>query len=59
MSNQEDIICRVHTMDFRELLDFVIEHPFFLTENYFIEIRRAVRLRYAELSSHVRSYYSF
>ena len=59
VSNQEDIICKVHGMDFRELLGLVVEHPFFLTDNYFIQIRQAVRTRYAELTSDVRTYYSF
>ena len=59
MSNQEDIICNVHGMDFRELLDLVIEHPLFLTDNYFVQIRQAVRARYTELTSDVRTYYSF
>jgi len=56
MSNQEAIIYKVHGMDFRELLDLVIEHPFLLTDNYFVEIRQAVRARYAELTSGVRPY---
>src|SRR4051794_2618772 len=59
VSNQEDIICQVHGMDFRELLGLIVEHPFFLTDNYFIQIRQAVRTRYAELTSDVRTYYSF
>ena len=59
MSNQEDIICKVHGMDFRELLDLVIEHPVFLTDNYFVQISQAVRARYTELTSDVRAYYSF
>ena len=59
VSNQEDIICKVHGMDFRELLDLLIDHPFFLTDNYFVEIRQAVRARYAELTSNVLAYYSF
>ena len=59
MSNQEDIICKVHGMDFRELLDLVIDHPFFLTDNYFVQIRQAVQARYTELASDVRTYYSF
>jgi hypothetical protein len=46
-------------MDFRELLGLIVEHPFFLTDNYFIQIRQAVRIRYAELTSDVRMYYSF
>ena len=59
VSNQEDIICTVHRMDSRELLDLVIEHPFFLTDNYFVHIKQAIRARYAELTSSVRAYYSF
>ena len=59
VSNQEDIICKVHGMDFRELLDLVVEHPFFLTDNYFIQIKHAVQARYAELTSETRAYYSF
>ena len=59
MSNQEDTICKVHGMDFRELLDLVVEHPFFLTDNYFIQIKHAVQARYAELTSETRAYYSF
>jgi hypothetical protein len=46
-------------MDSRELLDLVIEHPFFLTDNYFAQIRQAVRARYTELTSGVRAHYSF
>ena len=59
VNNHEDIICRVHGMDSRALLDLVIEHPFFLTDNYFVQIRQAVRARYAELTSGVRAHYSF
>ena len=57
--NQEDIISKVRGMDSRELLDLVIEHPFFLTDNYFAQIRQAVRARYTELTSGVRAHYSF
>jgi flagellar assembly factor FliW len=59
MHNQEDIICKVYGMDFRELLDLIIENPFFLTENYLVAIREAVQTRYAELTANVRAYYSF
>src|SRR3954471_15445165 len=59
VSNQEDIICKVHGMDFRELLSLIVEHPFFLTDNYFIQIRHAIRARYAELTCETRAYYSF
>jgi len=46
-------------MDFCELLNLIIEHPFFLTDNYFAQTRDAIRARYAELSSGTRAYYSF
>ena len=59
MSNQEDIICKIHRMDFRELLGLVVEQPYFLTDSYFIQIRNAIRARYAQLTSDPRSYYSF
>jgi hypothetical protein len=59
VSNQEDIICTVHGMDLRELLNLVIEHPFFLTDSYFVQIKQAVRARYTELTSTARAYYSF
>ena len=59
MSNQEDIICKVHGMGFRELLDLVIKQPFLLTDNYFVAVREAVRIRYAELIGNARSYRSF
>ena len=59
MGNQEDMIDKVRGMDSRELLDLVIEYPFFLTDNYFVQIRQAVRARYTELTSGVRAYYSF
>jgi hypothetical protein len=29
-------------MDIRELLGLIVEHPFFLTDNYFIQIKKAV-----------------
>jgi hypothetical protein len=57
--NQEDIICQVHGMGFRELLDLVIKQPFFLTDNYFVAVREAVRIRYSELIGNARSYRSF
>jgi len=50
VSNQEDIICKFHAMDFREPLSLIVEHPFFLTDNYFIKIRHAIRARCAELT---------
>ena len=59
VSNQEDIICKVHGMGFRELLDLVIKQPFLLTDNYFVEVRQAVRIRYSELIGKARSYRSF
>ena len=59
MSNQEDIICKVHGMDVRELLDLVMENPFFLTDNYFVAIRHTIQARYEELNTNVRMYYSF
>jgi hypothetical protein len=46
-------------MDFRELLGLIVEHAFFLTDKYFIQIKQAVRARYAELTSDVRTNYSF
>jgi|tagenome__1003787_1003787.scaffolds.fasta_scaffold20560970_2 hypothetical protein len=39
-----------HGMDFRELLSLIVEHPFFLTDNYSVQIRHAIRARYAELT---------
>jgi hypothetical protein len=48
MRNQEDIICKVHGMDMRELLDLIIEHPFFLTDSYYVQITNAVRARYCD-----------
>jgi len=59
VSNQEEVICKVHGMDFRELLGLVVERPYFLTDNYFIPIRNAIGARYAQLTSDPRSYYSF
>jgi hypothetical protein len=59
MRNQEDIICKVYGMDLRELLDLVIENPFFLTDSYFVAIKQAVQTRYTELTTNVRAYYSF
>lgn len=59
MSNQEDFICDIHRMDFRELLGFILEHPYFLTDGYFTRIRNAIDARYAELTRDIRSYYSF
>ena len=48
-----------HGMDFRELLSLIVEHPFFLTDNYSVQIRHAIRARYAELTCETRAYYSF
>ena len=59
MRNQEDIICKVYGMDLRELLDLVIENPFFLTDSYFVAIKQAVQTRYTELTTNARAYYSF
>ena len=59
VSNQEDIICKVHGMGFRELLDLVIKQPFLLTDNYFVAVTHAVRIRYSELIGKARSYRSF
>jgi hypothetical protein len=59
VGTQEDIIDKVRGMDSRELLDLVIEHPFFLTDSYFVQIRQAVRPRYTELTRGVRAHYSF
>jgi len=43
MSNQREIICKVSSMSIRELLDLLIENPFFLTDAYYVEIGKAVR----------------
>ena len=51
MSNQEDIIYRVHLMDVETLLDLIIENPFFLTEAYYNDIRKAIVVRHAQLNS--------
>ena len=59
VGNQKDVIDKVRGMDSRDLLELVIEHPFFLTDNYFVQIRQAVRARYRELTSGVRAHYSF
>ena len=58
MSNQSDIICNVGSMSFPELLDLVVENPFFLTDTYYIEIGKAVRARHAELKSDFCAFYS-
>ncbi len=59
VSNQEDIICRVRGMDFRDLLGLIVEHPFYLTDAYFTRIRDAICARYVALSNDTRAYYSF
>jgi hypothetical protein len=59
MMNQEDIIYNVYRMDLRELLGLIIEHPFFLTEGYFGQIKGAVQARYTELTRDDRKFYSF
>ena len=59
MRNQEDIIFKVHGMDLRELLDLIIEHPFFLIDSYYAQITQAIRARHAELNGTGRRYYSF
>ena len=56
MSNQEDIISKVSGMDMRELLDLIIEQPFFLTDSYYVEIGHAIRDRHAELSGETATY---
>jgi hypothetical protein len=42
MSNQREIIRKVRSMSVRELLDLLIENPFFLTDAYYVEIGKAV-----------------
>jgi hypothetical protein len=59
MSNQEDIIFTVHEMDMRELMDLIIEKPFFLTDSYYVQIGQAIRARYAEMRGDTRRHYSF
>jgi hypothetical protein len=59
VSNQEDIIFAVRGMDCRELLDLLVEHPFYMTDAYFARIKDAIRARYQALTSVDRSYYSF
>ena len=59
MMNQEDMVYNVYRMDLRELLGLIIEHPFFLTESYFGQIKGAVQARYTELTSDARRFYSF
>ena len=51
MSNQEDIICKVRGMDFRDLLGLIVDHPFYQTDAYFTRIRDAIRARYVALSN--------
>jgi hypothetical protein len=58
MSNQREIIRKVRSMSVRELLDLLIENPFFLTDAYYVEIGKAVLDRYAELKGDFLVYYS-
>ena len=51
VSNQEDIICKVRGMDFRDLLGLIVDHPFYLTDAYFTRISDAIRARYVALSN--------
>jgi hypothetical protein len=46
-------------MDCRELLDLLIEHPFYMTDAYFARIKEAIQARYHALTSVNRAYYSF
>jgi len=59
LSKQEDIICKVRGMDFRDLLGLIVEQPFFLTDSYYFQIRQAIRARCAELRAETRRHYSF
>jgi len=45
-------------MSIRDLLNLLIENPFFLTDAYYVEIGKAVRDRYAELKGDFLVYYS-
>ena len=58
MSNQEDIICKVHGLSLHELLELVVANPFFLTDAYYVAIGKAVRARHAKLKSDLCAYYS-
>jgi hypothetical protein len=58
MSNQREIIRKVRSMSIRELLDLLIENPFFLTDAYYVEIGKAVRDRYAKLKGDFLVYYA-
>ena len=58
MSNQREIIRKVRRMSVRELLDLLIENPFFLTDAYYVEIGKAVLDRYAEVKGDFLVYYS-
>jgi flagellar assembly factor FliW len=58
MRNQSEIIRRVHSMSIRELLDLLVENPFFLTDAYYVNIGNAVRDRYAELKSDFLVYHT-
>ncbi len=59
MKNQREIIRNVRNMSVSELLDLVVDNPFFLTDAYYVEIGKAVRSRHAELKSDFMGYYSF
>ena len=45
MRKQREIIRKVRRMSIRELLDLLIENPFFLTDAYYVEIGKEVRDR--------------
>jgi hypothetical protein len=55
---EKAIIRKVRRMNIRELLDLLIENPFFLTDAYYVETGKAVRDRYAELKGDFLVYYS-
>ena len=58
MRNQRGIIRKVRGMSIRDLLNLLIENPFFLTDAYYVAIGNAVRDRYAELKGDFLVYYS-
>ena len=58
MRNQREIIRKVRGMSIRDLLNLLIENPFFLTDAYYVEIGKAVRDRHAELKGDFLVYYS-
>jgi len=58
MRNQREIIRKVRGMSIRDLLNLLIENPFFLTDAYYVEIGKAVRDRYTELKGDFLVYYS-